>query len=94
MCPEGGMSREHSPLSILTDERLDCDHHFKMPFGTAIEACNQGARHDQLPERTIAGVHVGPAMNFQDGHEPHDIETRATITRVKRLIERNVEEVC
>ena len=76
-------SKECSPNDTMTHERLDHNGHFKIPLGSAAEACNQGFPCNQLPERTIAGICVGPAKNFQEGHEIYDIKTKAIITRSK-----------
>ena len=67
----------------MTHERLDYNRHFKIPLGSAVEACNQGFPCNQLPERAITGICVGPAKNFQEGHEIGDIKTKAITTRSK-----------
>ena len=83
VCPKGGISKEYSPNNIMTHERLDYNRHFKIPLGSAVEAYNQGFPCNQLPERAITGIYVGPAKNFQEGHEIYDIKTKAIITRSK-----------
>ena len=59
----------------MTHERLDYQRHFKIPLGSAAEACNQGFPCNQLPERAITGIYVGPAKNFQEGHELYGAES-------------------
>ena len=83
VCPKGGASKEYSPNNMMMHERLDHNRHFKIPLGSAAEACNQGFPCNQLPERAIAGICVGPAKNFQEGHGIYDIKTKAITTRCK-----------
>ena len=83
VCPKGGASKECSPNDIMMHERLDYNRHFNVPLGSPAEAYNRGFPCNQLPERAIAGICVGPAKNFQEGHGIYDIKTKAIITRCK-----------
>ena len=77
VCPEGGMSPEHSPLNILTDERLDCDCHSRhhlVQHGKGQPLRGEMVKKMFDKDRDIRHVHEKTMKHFNAKHEEEDRE--------------------
>jgi hypothetical protein len=78
---KGGVSKYYSPRMILTQEVLDYEKHFKIPFGSFVQATHESEKKNSNLARTLDCIYLRPNNSMQGGHELMDLTTGRVITR-------------
>ena len=62
-----GINDYSSPQNVVIGEMLDCETHFKLPFGDYAQVHQHEEPCNSDKERTLGAISLGPIDNAQGG---------------------------
>ena len=74
-----GVSSKHSPRYIMTGQELSYTHHVQLEFGEYVQTHEE--HNNEMMERTIGAICLGPTSNQQGSHWFLSLSTGARIVR-------------
>ena len=77
----GGISSIYSPRTIMTGIKMDYNKNCKIAFGEYAQVYN--TTKNDMTERTVGGICLGPANNIQGGYQFMKLATGKVITKYK-----------
>src|SRR5210317_1045814 len=77
--PKGGVSDTLAPRVIMTGIKMDHNKHCKIPFGDYAQVYEK--TENNMNERTVGAICLGPSYNLQDGYKFYSLLTGKKLVR-------------